>query len=49
MLGVDTNVLVGYLTRDDQLQYEKARRLMMREADNGQPVVAQKLPGFVSV
>jgi predicted nucleic-acid-binding protein len=43
MLGVDTNVLVRYLTRDDQLQYEKARRLMMREADNGQPVVVSLL------
>jgi len=28
VLGVDTNVLVRYLVRDDQLQFEKARRLI---------------------
>ena len=31
MLGLDTNVLVRYLVRDDQLQFEKARRLIKRE------------------
>ena len=31
MLGLDTNVLVRYLVRDDSLQFEKARRLIRRE------------------
>jgi predicted nucleic-acid-binding protein len=39
MLGVDTNVLVRYLTRDDQPQYEKARRLIDRGVSNGEPVM----------
>jgi predicted nucleic-acid-binding protein len=39
MLGVDTNLLVRYLIRDDQLQYEKARRLIDREVAKGEPVL----------
>ena len=39
MLGIDTNVLVRYLTRDDQAQYEKARRLIDREVTKGEPVL----------
>jgi len=39
MLGVDTNVLVRYLTRDDQPRYEKARRLIDREVTKGDPVL----------
>ena len=31
MLGIDTNVLVRFLVRDDETQFEKARRLMKRE------------------
>lgn len=31
MLGIDTNVLVRYLVRDDEAQFEKASRLMRRE------------------
>jgi len=38
MLGIDTNVLVRYLIRDDQLQYEKARRLRDRGVSKGEPV-----------
>jgi predicted nucleic-acid-binding protein len=38
MLGIDTNVLVRYLIRDDQLQYEKARRLIDRGVSKGEPV-----------
>jgi predicted nucleic-acid-binding protein len=38
-LGIDTNVLVRYLARDDQLQYEKARRLINREVSKGEPVM----------
>ncbi len=38
MLGLDTNVLVRYLVQDDQAQYEKARRLIRREAARGEPI-----------
>ena len=43
MLGVDTNVLVRYLIRDDQPQFEKARRLIDREATKGEPVLVSLL------
>lgn len=33
MLGIDTTVLVRFLVRDDEAQYEKARRLIKREID----------------
>jgi predicted nucleic acid-binding protein len=35
MVGLDTNVLIRYLVRDDRRQYEKAMRLIYREADKG--------------
>jgi predicted nucleic-acid-binding protein len=31
MLGIDTNVLVRFLVRDNEVQFEKARRLIKRE------------------
>ncbi len=31
MLGINTNVLVRFLVRDDEVQFEKARRLIKRE------------------
>ena len=31
MLGLDTNVLVRYLVRDDEAQFDKARKLIKRE------------------
>lgn len=43
MLGLDTNVLVRYLVRDDQLQFEKARRLIKREADKNESVLVSLL------
>jgi predicted nucleic-acid-binding protein len=43
MLGLDTNVLVRYLARDDQSQYEKARRLIDREVAEGEPVLVSLL------
>jgi predicted nucleic-acid-binding protein len=43
MLGIDTNVLVRYLVRDDQLQYEKVRRLINREVSKGEPVMVSLL------
>lgn len=38
MLGLDTNVLVRYLVRDDETQYRKARRLIRRELNTGEDV-----------
>jgi len=31
MLGVDTNVLIRFMVRDDEAQFEKARKLIKRE------------------
>ncbi len=38
MLGIDTNVLVRYLVRDDEAQFEKASRLIKREIGVGEAV-----------
>jgi predicted nucleic-acid-binding protein len=43
MLGVDTNVLVRYLVRDDRAQYEKTRRLIDREVATGESVLVSLL------
>jgi len=43
MLGVDTNVLIRYLIRDDQPQYERARRLVDREVRKGEPLLVSLL------
>jgi predicted nucleic-acid-binding protein len=43
MIGLDTNVLVRYLVRDDQLQFERARRLINREISTGEPVLVDLL------
>lgn len=43
MLGIDTNVLVRYLVRDDQQQFERARRLINRELGKGEPVLVSLL------
>jgi predicted nucleic-acid-binding protein len=43
MLGLDTNVLVRYLVRDDQPQFEKARKLIKRESDRNTPVLVSLL------
>ena len=43
MLGIDTNVLVRYLVRDDQSQYERARRLIHREVSTGETVLVSLL------
>lgn len=34
MLGIDTNVLVRFLIRDDEAQFEKARKVIKREIDD---------------
>lgn len=38
MIGIDTNVLVRFLIRDDQSQFERAQKLIRREAASGEPV-----------
>ena len=43
MLGVDTNILVRFLVRDDEAQFEKARRLIKREVTAGRRVFVSQL------
>ena len=43
MLGIDTNVLVRFLVRDEQTQFEKARKLLKREISNGRRVFINQL------
>lgn len=43
MIGIDTNVLVRFLVADDERQFEKARRLIGREASRGDPVLISQL------
>ena len=38
MIGLDTNVLVRFLVRDDEEQFERARKLVRRQVQDGQPV-----------
>jgi len=43
MLGIDTNVLIRFLVRDDERQFEKARKLIRREVRGGNPVFVSQL------
>lgn len=43
MLGIDTNVLVRFLVRDDELQFDKARKLIRREIAAGHQVLVSQL------
>ena len=43
MLGIDTNVLVRFLVRDDEAQFEKARKLIKREVAAGRCVFVSHL------
>lgn len=43
MLGIDTNVLVRFLVRDDEAQFERARKLIKRETGRGEPVFISQL------
>jgi predicted nucleic-acid-binding protein len=43
VIGIDTNVLVRFLVRDDQPQFERARRLIRREAGQAEPVLISHL------
>ena len=39
MIGIDTNVLVRYLVRDDERQFDAARRLIDRQEGANEPVL----------
>ena len=43
MLGIDTNVLVRFLVRDDEAQFEKARKLIKREVSAGRRIFVNQL------
>ena len=43
MIGLDTNVLVRFLVRDDEDQFDRAQRLIRREAQTGTPVLVSHL------
>lgn len=43
MIGLDTNVLVRFLVADDPPQFDRARRLIKREANIGDPVLISLL------
>ena len=43
MLGIDTNVLVRFLVRDDERQFGKAQKLIARERARGEPVFVSHL------
>ncbi len=43
MLGIDTNVLIRYLVRDDETQFERARKLIKREVSAGRRVFVNQL------
>jgi len=43
MLGIDTNILVRFLVRDDEAQFEKARKLIRREIAAGRRVFVNQL------
>lgn len=43
MLGIDTNVLVRFLVRDDEVQFERARKLLKREVAAGRRVFVSQL------
>lgn len=43
MIGIDTNVLVRFLVRDDEPQFRRALKLIRRELAVGQPVFVSLL------
>jgi len=43
MLGIDTNVLIRFLVRDDEGQFERARKLIKRVTGRGEPVFISQL------
>jgi predicted nucleic-acid-binding protein len=43
MIGLDTNVLVRFLVRDDEEQFERAQKFIRREAQASTPVLVSHL------
>jgi predicted nucleic-acid-binding protein len=43
MLGIDTNVLVRFLVRDEERQFVRAQKLLRSEAERGEPVFVSQL------
>lgn len=43
VIGIDTNVLVRFLTRDDETQYERARSLIQTQLDADDPIFVSLL------
>ena len=43
MLGIDTNILVRFLVRDNGTQFERARKLIKREVAAGRSVFVNQL------
>ena len=43
MIGLDTNVLVRFLLRDDQAQFQKANKLIQREVSEVEGVLISQL------
>jgi len=43
MLALDTNVLVRFLVQDELRQFDRARRLIQREAERGEPILISLL------
>lgn len=43
MIGLDTNVLVRFLVRDDEVEFARAYRLLRRETGKGEPVLLNLL------
>ena len=43
MLGIDANVLIRFLVRDDEAQFDKARKLIKREVAAGRRVFVNQL------
>jgi predicted nucleic-acid-binding protein len=43
MLGIDTNILVRFLVRDDEAQFDKSRKLIKREVAAGRRVLVNQL------
>ena len=43
MLGIDTNVLVRFLLRDDETQFQKAKKLIQQEVTAGRGVLVSQL------
>jgi len=43
MIGIGTNVLVRFLIGDDQEQFERAQKVIRREANKGEPVFISHL------